>query len=110
METTFKYQGKIISTPNLEKKLKRMKITLDDIEIIDKPIKKSSDELEDYMLDLETKIVRSTEDDIRRVVMFKKGTNPSFEFLFRNSIWNPETRTGIKGFTKEFIKTMYYES
>lgn len=34
METTFKYKDKIITTPNLEKKLKRMKITLKDIEII----------------------------------------------------------------------------
>ena len=40
MEVTFKYKEKIISTPNLAKKLKRMKITEDDIEIIDKPIKK----------------------------------------------------------------------
>lgn len=39
--TTFKYQGKIITTPNLEKKLKRMKISLEDIEIIDTPIIKS---------------------------------------------------------------------
>lgn len=34
MNTTFKYQGQIITTPNLEKKLKKMKITLADIEII----------------------------------------------------------------------------
>lgn len=37
METTFKYKNKIITTPNLEKKLKRMKISIDDIEIIDTP-------------------------------------------------------------------------
>lgn len=40
METTFKYQNKIITTPNLEKKLKRMKISIEDIEIIETPIKK----------------------------------------------------------------------
>ena len=39
METTFKYQGKIITTPNLEKKLKRMNISMDDIEIIETPKK-----------------------------------------------------------------------
>ena len=39
METTFKYQDKIITTPNLEKKLKRMKLTLEDIEIIPTQIK-----------------------------------------------------------------------
>ena len=38
MQTTFKYNGVIITTPNLEKKLKRMKITIDDVEIIDNPI------------------------------------------------------------------------
>lgn len=37
METTFKYQNKIITTPNLEKKLKRMKISIEDIEIIETP-------------------------------------------------------------------------
>lgn len=38
MEITFKYKNKIISTPNLEKKLKRMKLSLEDIEIINKDI------------------------------------------------------------------------
>lgn len=44
MSTTFKYNNKLITTPNLEKKLKQMKITLDDIEIIDIPIKKEDNE------------------------------------------------------------------
>lgn len=35
MDITFKYKDKIITTPNLEKKLKRMKISLEDIEIIE---------------------------------------------------------------------------
>ena len=30
MEVTFKYKDKIFTTPNLEKKLKRMKISIDD--------------------------------------------------------------------------------
>ena len=70
METTFKYKGKIITTPNLEKKLKRMKISIDDIEIIDTPIKKKEVDsgLEDYMLNKKQMIVRSTQDDIRRIV------------------------------------------
>lgn len=45
MDITFNYKGKIITTPNLEKKLKRMKITLDDIQIIeDIPKKKIIEE------------------------------------------------------------------
>lgn len=39
MNTTFIYKGTTITTPNLEKKLKRMKITKDDIQIIDEQIK-----------------------------------------------------------------------
>lgn len=51
METTFKYKGKIITTPNLEKKLKRMKLSLDDIEIIDNiPIKTDNEEENDIKL------------------------------------------------------------
>lgn len=37
---TFKYNNKVYEVPNLEKKLKRMKLTINDIEIIDSPIKK----------------------------------------------------------------------
>lgn len=38
--TTFKYNNKIITTPNLEKKLKRMRLSIEDIEIIETPLKK----------------------------------------------------------------------
>lgn len=50
--TTFKYKDKIISTPNLEKKLKRMKLTLDDIEIIQDPIKKEKPVEEEFTFDI----------------------------------------------------------
>ena len=111
METTFKYQGKIITTPNLEKKLKRMKISIDDIEIIETPIKKensSNNGIEDYMLNKKKVIVRSTEDNIRRVCFTDKDKGlPTISELFKNQIWNPETKTGL--YTKEFLMTMYYE-
>lgn len=114
METTFKYQGKIITTPNLEKKLKRMKISIDDIEIIETPIKKenSSDNgIEDYMLNKRKVIVRSTEDNIRRVCFIDKDKGlPPISELFKDLIWNPETKTGIKEITEEFLMTMYYEN
>lgn len=38
-EKYFKYQDKIYKTSNLDKKLKKMKLTLADIELIDKPTK-----------------------------------------------------------------------
>jgi hypothetical protein len=111
MEVTFKYNGKTISTPNLEKKLKRMKISIDDIEIIENPVKKekpSNDGIEDYMKDKEQVVVRSTQDNIRRICYIPKGTRPPFKKLFEKVIWNG--KTGIKEITNEYIKTMYYEN
>lgn len=112
METTFKYKGTIITTPNLEKKLKRMKLSIDDIEIIDNPIKKEkSSELEDYMKDVTKVIVRSNIDDIRRVCFIKKNkSRPTMRELFKNHIWNPTTKTGIKEITEEYLMTLYYEN
>ena len=109
MEITFKYNGKVITTPNLEKKLKRMKIQLSDIEIIEIPIKKSSnDGIEDYMKDKELVVIRSTQDNFRRIWYIPKGTRPPLEKLFEKVIWNG--KTGIKEITNEYIKTMYYEN
>lgn len=110
MEITFKYKGKIISTPNLEKKLKRMKISIDDIEIIDKPIviKKEENELDDFYKDKEKVVIRSTQDDIRRICFVPKDTRPPIKDILKNQIWNPETRTGV--YPELFIETMYYET
>ena len=101
MEITFKYNGKIITTPNLEKKLKRMKLSLNDIEIIDTPVKEehSNDGIEDYMLNKERVVIRSTKDDIRRVCYVPKGTYPDiFKLLGKQGIY-----------THEQLKHMYYE-
>lgn len=104
---TFEYNGKQITTPNLEKKLKRMKISLEDIKIIptlEKIIPESG--FNDF--DKEQVIVRSTQDDIRRVCYVTIGARPPLKELFRNQIWNPETKTGI--YPELFIETMYYEN
>ena len=100
METTFKYQGKIISTPNLEKKLKRMKISIDDVEIIDTPVKKkeSPTGVEDYMLNKRQVVVRSTEDDIRRICYVKKGERPPIKDILNNL------------YSEKELMTMYYEN
>ena len=113
METTFKYNGKIITTPNLEKKLKRMKISIDDIEILDSIKKEKAVEngVEDYTSNKRKIIVRSTEDDIRRVCYIDKDKGlPPISELFKNHIWNPEIKTGIKEFTREYLMTMYYDT
>lgn len=102
----FKYNGKLYNPVNIEKKLKKMGITLKDIEIIPEE-KKEEHELEDYMKDKEQVIIRSTQDDIRRVCYVPKGTRPPIKELLKKQIWNPETKTGV--YPELFIETMYYD-
>ena len=109
METTFRYKNKIITTPNLDKKLKRLKISINDIEIIQNEIKKELIE-EEVVIDKRKVIVRSTIDDIRRVCYIPLDNYPTFEELFKNHLWNPLTKTGVRGITKEYLKTLYYEN
>lgn len=90
MDIMFKYNGKIITTPNLEKKLKRMKISIDDIEIIDTPTKKeSTNGIEDYMLDKEQVVIKSKLDNIRRICYVTKGTKPPIkELLSKQNLYS----------------------
>ena len=102
MDITFKYKNKIITTPNLEKKLKRMKLSINDIEIIETPLKKenSNNGIEDYMLDKEQVIIRSKLDNIRRICYVPKGTRPNItEFLRKRGIY-----------TEKELMNMYYEN
>lgn len=89
MDITFKYNNKIITTPNLEKKLKRMKISIDDIEIINTPKKSIDSGIEDYMLDKEQVVILSKLDKIRRICYVPKGTRPDItEFLGKQNIYS----------------------
>lgn len=109
METTFIYKGKTITTPNLDKKLKRMKISIDDIKIIPTTEKKkeTSDELEDWMRDKEMANLVTDSDNLKRVVIVPKGERPDIVELLKNQIWNPTTKTGL--YSIEFLKTLRYE-
>ena len=98
------YNGKQYTTNNLEKKLTKLGITKDDIELLGNQHKKV--EIEE--INKRKVIVRSTEDDIRRIC-FVDEPLPSISELFKDQIWNPETKTGIKYLTKDFLTTMYYE-
>lgn len=100
---TFKYKNKIISTPNLEKKLKRMKISIDDIEII--PEKEIVIEQEDEPTK-EAVYLKHPSDNLIRMCYVNIGEKPEPYELFKNYIWNG--KTGIKGYTEEFIKQFYY--
>lgn len=93
----FIYNGRIYNPSNLEKKLKKMGITINDIEII--PEKKKNDSgIEDYMLDKEQVIIRSTKDDIRRICYVKKGERPPIKDILNNLYFEEE------------LMTMYYEN
>lgn len=104
MTVTFRYNGKQYTTNNLEKKLTKLGITKDDIELLGNQHKKV--EMEE--INKRKVIVRSTKDDIRRIC-FVDEPLPSISELFKDQIWNPETKTGIKYLTKDFLTTMYYE-
>ena len=98
------YNGKQYTTNNLEKKLTKLGITKDDIQLLGNRHKVVEIEETNKV----KVIVCSTEDDIRRIcyIDINKGLPPISE-LFKNQIWNPETKTGL--YTKEFLMTMYYE-
>lgn len=105
MQTTFKYNGVIITTPNLEKKLKRMKITIDDVEIIDNPIVIKKEEKEELT---HRKLVIKTPDNYYHISYIPKDSPiPSAYDLLKKNLWNGQT--GIKEFTEEYLKGCVYE-
>ena len=101
----FKYNDRIYNPSNLEKKLKKLGITINDIEIIPEPKIDTTPQLE--FPDLEHVNIKSTKDNIIRVCQVPKGTRPPIIELFRNHIYNPDTKTGV--YTLEEINTFYYE-
>lgn len=106
---TFKYKDKIISTPNLEKKLKRMKLSLNDIEIIDTPINKKDEEDIEEPNKLKKIIIQSSLDKMQYISFAPIDFNyPPIEEFIKNRLWNPITKTGIKDFIPEYVKTLHY--
>ena len=106
---TFKYKDKIISTPNLEKKLKRMKLSLNDIEIIDTPISKKEEEDIEEPSKLKKIIIQSSLDKMQYISFAPIDFNyPPIEEFIKKDLWNPITKTGIKDFIPEYVKTLYY--
>lgn len=105
---TFKYKDTIISTPNLEKKLKRMKLSLNDIEIIDTPISKKEEPIEEPN-DRKKIIIQSSLDKMQYISFVPLDFSfPPIEEFIKKDLWNPITKTGIKEFIPEYIKTLYY--
>lgn len=87
-----------------------MKISINDIEILEKieDTKREPTVIEEPLM--RQVIVRSNKDEIRRICYIPKDSGlPPISKLFKNHMWNPETKTGIKELTREFLMTMYYE-
>ena len=101
----FKYNGRIYNPVNLEKKLKKMGITINDIEIIPPEIK--IEEPEDDRIKL---IIKSTQDSYSRVSFISKDKPiPSIKELLKDHMWNPISKTGIKELTEDYLNTLYYD-
>lgn len=94
--TTFIYNGVTIETPDLEKKLKRMKITLDDITIIPNKVKEEPKEV------LDTNITLHRFDNIINGD-YIIGVSESLDHL----IWDPINRTGIRDFDPDNWRRIY---
>ncbi len=103
----FLYKGQKCFTNNLPKKLKRMKITKDDIEILrefDETEKKVKPEDNNNEFDDWIKVVYWDPITNYTHIGFTHGMNkPDKNEFFKNSKWNEETKTGLKYCTKEWI-------
>lgn len=83
----FKYNNKIYETPNLEKKLKRMKLTLEDIEILQEEINKPQGNSEwEYKGTKSWKYYKHPNSDKIHCCLIDIGTKPDKHQLFRNLI------------------------
>lgn len=100
----FKYNGRIYNPSNLEKKLQKMKLTLQDIEILPEEVK-----------------IEEPEDNWKRPLLRLKSSLDNYEYsiysevkpdnpteLIKNLIWNADNKTGVRGFTEEYAKTLSY--
>lgn len=103
----FKYNGRIYNPVDTEKKLKKLGITIEDIEIIpeEKPIEEKIEDLGKRKV-----CILNTIDNSKRIAFVPKDEpNPEIEKLLERFKWNPTTKTGIREITPDYIKTMYYE-
>lgn len=95
----FKYNNKIYETPNLEKKLKRMKLSLEDIEMINEDVQQEqSEECEIGGKELRYFLHPN---GIRTECYIPIGQNPTALDWFKDVMWNGST--GIKWCTPEYL-------
>lgn len=103
----FEYNGKTFYADNFEKKLKRLKITKNDVKIIN----------DDFEFVRKDKHLETEYDEFTRAYILDKSNNtihvicvdsleykPDIFKLFEKYIWNNETKTGIKYINNDYIK------
>ena len=84
-EITFKYKGKIYNPKNFEKKLKQLRITKEDIEIIETPKpKEKQNSIWEFEGIKEWRYYKHPDSNIRHCCLIDIGTNPSKEKIFKN--------------------------
>ena len=98
----FKYKDKLFYTTNLQKKLKRLKITENDITIIREFEEQKQPEIKEYENWLYCYFYNPYT-NFFHIVISKDHIKPNKYNVFKNSLWNENTKTGIKNFTKEYI-------
>lgn len=98
---TFKYQGKVYTTPNLEKKLKRMSITKQDIEILPTLEKEIVKESEEWRHKGSLLHYDFHDPDTGDVYCFQAPPGVTREELFQHLIY--DGTFGVKGVTKELV-------
>ena len=101
----FKYKDKLFYTTNLSKKLKRLKITENDIEILREFEEQKQPEKIEYEDWLYCSFY-NPDNKIFHIIISKDHTKPNKYDVFKNSLWNENTKTGIKYFTKEYINKL----
>lgn len=107
MVTEFEYKGKRFFTENLDKKLKRLKTTIDNITIInvtDTKLNQKKEEVIEYVDNKWVAIWNKLNNTIIQHLVDNLKIKPDIYKLFENSFWNDETKTGIRDITIENIQ------
>lgn len=102
----FKYRNQIIETPNLEKKLKRMGLSLEDIEII--PEKQKIEEQTEILNSPKLYYFKHPDEDILHPSFYP--TTDKLKECFKENpkfYWDEETKTGLgRKWTWEYINAL----
>lgn len=104
----FEYNGRIYNPSNMEKKLQKMGITINDIRIIEDPKKEEKEEIKDEDEYENVNLITPLREG-KIVIRVPKGTRPNLVEYLKKFLWDPVTKTGIKEYTIEFLKTLEYE-